>query len=90
MVFSDPVAAHVPDVQIVQDAKGNARMRLTEVKEGLALPPIEHPLGAVDDQIDALIPSGQLEGRPLTPKEWMALLDGSGWTTEGPGGNAHK
>lgn len=80
------IANHVPDVQVTKNAKGESHLYL-----GLAggAPPVTYPIADTDQVLDAIKVVAQQKGY-LTPAEWLVLLDGSGWATEGPGGgNAH-
>lgn len=46
-------------------------------------------VGAAEPWIDLI--KSAVDGQPLSlpPNVWMALFDGSGWATEGPGANTH-
>jgi hypothetical protein len=86
-LMSDAVAACVPDVEMMQDAHGTSCIYLKEF-EGVK--PVEHQIGDTNRHIDVIKAKAPLGGY-LPPKEWLALLDGSDWTTEGPtGGSTHE
>lgn len=76
----------VPDVEMATEATGQwIRLRGANARSG------ERKVGDTGLWIDAIKAAAQRKpGFNMPPQVWMALLDGSGWATEGPGGgNAH-
>jgi len=76
----------VPDIEMAEDSTGQW-MRL----RGVGTKSVERRVGDTGLWIDAIKAAAQRKpGFNMPPQVWMALLDGSGWATEGPGGgNAH-
>jgi hypothetical protein len=75
----------VPDLQMAEEKDGMwIRLKTPEMEV------VEHKAGETALWIDAIKTAAQRKQRfNMPPEAWMALLDGSGWATEGPGGGAH-
>ncbi|MEZ4860492.1 MAG: hypothetical protein R3C14_04270 [Caldilineaceae bacterium] len=80
----------VPDLQMTNPGDKGTWMRLKTGDPHADGQMTERKVGDTGLWIDAVkeaAASGQSFNMP--PAAWMALLDGSGWATEGPGSNAH-
>lgn len=81
------VATQVPDVQLSNGDKSEPWLRLSPLDHQSGIATLERKAGATGLWIDAIKEATGCFNMP--PQVWMALLDGSGWAIEGPGGNAH-
>ncbi len=77
---------HIPDIEMATEGTGQW-IRL----QGANAESMERKVGDTGLWIDAIKAAARRKpGFNMPPQVWMALLDGSGWATEGPGGgNAH-
>ncbi len=77
---------HVPEIAMAEESTGQwLRLKGANAKS------VARRVGETGLWIDAIKAAAQRKpGFNMPPQVWMALLDGSGWATEGPGGgNAH-
>lgn len=85
--LTSDVTAHVPELQSSEQTDDERWMRLMTAHEKKAE---EYQVGTTGLWIDAIKAAAQQkQSFNMPPQVWMALLDGSGWATEGPGANSH-
>ncbi|MEZ4673757.1 MAG: hypothetical protein R2932_05865 [Caldilineaceae bacterium] len=77
-------ATQVPDIEVTVDREGQpCALQLAALDKGYGTP-VSRQIGETGLWLDAV--KGQANHFNMPPQVWMALLDGSGWAVEGPGG----